>query len=559
MSVPLLFAALLVLSNPVALGTRTRRGWIGVDLISLGAASAAALWSLQLLRFWGARESIWRTFILFAAATALGGAIASLRQLRTGRTETDRAQRLLSLTFLFASLLITCALVGFTHWLVRPPIRSLWADQAFAASLGPDWVQVSGHAGRAPDIQMRFLLQPGTGRSLLLGPIAPWFDVRSPFLSTSVDSSLDGSTIVLWELDPGAAGSLRLHKLATDAQPLVATPTPITADRSAERWALSPNGRSIAMVERTGTNQDPKRLVVYTILTGAVEASILIPACQWRGNILFVSSREVLVPCDGWPRLAKTDEEKKLLREVPYDEVGRLLRVDLEQKTVTGDELIRLGPPPNEAVSGASRLIRGSAGWFAVEKISTSAADRSWQLVELESRRTVMTFALPAPAGGADINPSGQVLRDGRLVLTWSDQETSGLQVFDVNGKLARAIPFPPGADLRILAEASDASLLVCSRRPGSRDWNVLQVLRTVDLDSGQVRELASWAWVPRLQDRGLVRSVSLTRSSKLTWFDPRSKILKPLFSDDQYLGDRKTLEIDPRWQRWSAKERKDQ
>ncbi|MEO8274743.1 MAG: hypothetical protein ABI639_00900 [Thermoanaerobaculia bacterium] len=532
LAVSLLVLVVLVVSNPVALGSRTRQGWLAVDLIAFTTLIAAAFWSVQLLCSWGAVATLRTTGALLAGAVAIAGAVTSARQVRLGRTEIDKAQKALSLGLLFSSFAIAGSLLVFANWLTHPPIEALPADNSTALGLGSDWVVVGGYAPRAPDILSRFLLQPSTGRSLGLGPMAigPPSDYFSNAgaIRNSVVRSLDGSTIVLWERDPALPATRRLHVLNPRADALIPIATSITAGPSAERWALAPSGKSIAILERTGSPQDPKRIVVSAIPSGAIETSILLTACQAPGDLLYASSHELFVQCDAWPGRARTEAERTWMQAANGENVGRILRINLDAKTLASDELVIAGKP----IADLRNLMRGPSGWFLLEKDPASPQGRTLRVVDLESGRSVMTLTPPKEIEPSALARSGQLLRDGRLAVAWNDPGGSKLLIFDGNGNLKRTVPIAEKVPSWILAEGSDSHLLIASRLPGyDQGWDVRRNLSIVGIDTGIVSRLPSFFYGSEENNRSVSRTVLFASHSTSQWFNPASNTLQPLLN----------------------------
>ena len=289
---PIAALALLLLANPAALAARSRQSWAGVDLVSVGTISVAATWSWQLLGLWEAGNALWRTGALLVTLTLLGAVLASFRQVIRGRTETDRAQKSLSLALFAAALVTAGTALLYVNWYVRPAISSLVANHVYVESLGPDWVSLLGSTTRDPDFPGRFLLHPASGRALHLGPVDPYMDAGD------VHGSRDGSRAAWLEWDSSRTHpSLRLKVLDLSSQESSPTTTGITWMPPLRAWALSPRGDAVASLQYSGGGNAPRRLVVESIDSAAIESSVLLPDCKHDGPLLFLSRTQLLAAC----------------------------------------------------------------------------------------------------------------------------------------------------------------------------------------------------------------------------------------------------------------------
>ncbi len=289
---PIAALALLLLANPAALAARSRQSWAGLDLVSVGILGVSATWTWQLLGLWEASNAQWRTSALLVTLTLLGAAIASFRQIGRGRTETDRAQKSLSLTLVAAALATAGAVLAYANWYVRPQISDLVGKNVYAASLGPNWVSLTGWTTRDQDYWARFVLHPSSGKAIRLGPTEPYID------SGEVKGARDGSRAAWLEWDgSGAPSHLRLHVL--DLVSAQATPrsTGITWKPPLRSWAISPRGDAVASLQPSGRENSPRRLIVENVDSATIESSVLLPGCEHDGPLLFLNRTEVLAAC----------------------------------------------------------------------------------------------------------------------------------------------------------------------------------------------------------------------------------------------------------------------
>jgi hypothetical protein len=289
--VPVALLALLLLANMVALATRSRQAWTAVDLFSIAAVGVGTYSSFQVLRLWQAGAAIGWTAVLLVGLTLLGAGAATFRQLTRGRTETDLAQLNQSLTFLAFALVAAGSGVAYANLYVRPEVSTLQGENVRAEGLGADWVSLLGRTKRDPAFLARFLLHPASGRILRLGPVP----LRESL--AGVQRSRRNSRIAWLESDSSVGSIVRLRVLEVRSSSTVPTPTRIAWTLPIGGWALSPNGDAVASLQSSGNGAGARRLVVESISTGAIEASVHVRGCKFDGPLLFLNRQEVLVAC----------------------------------------------------------------------------------------------------------------------------------------------------------------------------------------------------------------------------------------------------------------------
>ena len=103
---------------------------------------------------------------------------------------------------------------------------------------------------------------------------------------------------------PGSSGdssrthpSLRLKVLDLSSQESSPTTTGITWMPPLRAWALSPRGDAVASLQYSGGGNAPRRLVVESIDSAAIESSVLLPDCKHDGPLLFLSRTQLLAAC----------------------------------------------------------------------------------------------------------------------------------------------------------------------------------------------------------------------------------------------------------------------
>lgn len=520
---PLAILALLLLAHPIALASRTRTLWAGVDMLAVALVAVAAYWSWDALGQWGAYGAIWRSVRVLTCIAFFGGAIASLLQLVRGRSEPDKAQRLLSLALLTTAITGATAVLGLAHWTLRPQLEDLIGNASDAQSLGPDWVGLQGATRRAPSVRSRFLVAPASGRVLRLGPLA-W----NAGNRRSIAASIDDSTIAWLESD-GESGSLRFFRLSTGAKEPVPQATPTSISVRSINWVLSPNGAFVAALEMLGKETDPMRLVVSRLATGEVVASLQIPHCRVYGDMLFANDNEVIIPC-GFP--AVTDL---------VTDITRVVRVDLVSRTSRDERYDATLPPALDASLG---LVRTPSGWLKLEDTRPNpesgqrgpnyGLQTAWRLRDSDSDRLLAELTPPSLVSG-DAWVHGCELRNGTFAIATGESRDNRLAVYAADGALLRTISLGGGLST-IFAESSDSETILIGIY--TRAWNGPGKFSfaTIDIGNGTVLALekrlhpAGW-----LGEIGSTHSVFRNGSGRLLWFNPQSKALEPLLAEAQY------------------------
>lgn len=511
---PLAVLALLLLANPVALASRARQAWAGVDMISFALIGFAGYWSWQTLRPWEAHSAIWWTTTVLVGATFVGTTVASLIQVVRGRTEADRAQSRLSLGLLGTALLAAGTVTGYSQWLVHPNLNDLVGNEATSQSLGPDWVVIQGPTRSHQQMVARFLLAPATGRVFLLGPLPQrMWDRRS------VSSSLDGAFIAWLDSRGEGADGYNLLRLSTTDPHAKPEPTLVTVSRRTINQVLSPEGSSIAVLERLGGPDDPVRLVVSKIASGDVTAAVQLPSCSLFGDMLFVSTKEVVIPC-GFPSYS----------DLQWDGT-RLLRVDLATKETRTQHYQPEHPPQIDRSLG---LIQTPHGWLGLIEKREEELTAGWGVLDSETGQTMATLELAEPSRNPDAR--GRQLRDGTFAITITNPAESRLLLYSARGELKRSIALPRDIS-RILAESADARAVLVATVGFNSQGPARESFSLVDLETGNTRPLGAGL---HLQDWfGGVRSaqsVFYSTAGRLLWFNPQTKLLQPLLPDTRLL-----------------------
>ncbi len=510
---PLAILALLLLANPVALASRARQAWAGVDMISLALIGFSGFWSWQTLRPWESHSAIWWTTTVLVGATFVGTTVASLLQVVRGRTEADKAQRRLSLGLLGTALLAAGTTTAYSQWLVHPNLNDLIGNMATSQSLGPDWVVIQGPTRSGHQMVARFLLAPATGQVHLLGPLPQrMWDRRS------VTSSIDGSTIAWLDASGATSEAYDLYRLSSTDSNTKPEPTPVTVSSRGINLVLSPDGSSVAALERLGGVDDPVRLVVSKIASGDVTAAVQISRCRLFGDMLFVSTREVVIPCGG-PSYTDMQTESTLL-----------LRVDLATKETRTQPYRPERPPQLDRSLG---LIQTPRGWLVLSEKKAAELTVGWDVLDAETGQTVSTLELP------DLSrysyPRGRQLRDGTFAITITNGSEGRLLLYSVRGQLRKSIDLPEGTP-RILAESADASSVLVATVAFRAMGPPHESFSRVDFETGNTRPLGEDLhlrdWLGAVSSS---HSVFSTNAGRLVWFNPQTEALQPLLPEARY------------------------
>ncbi len=521
---PLAILALLLLANPVALASRARQAWAGVDMISFALIGFAGYWSWQTLRPWEAHSAIWWTTTVLVGATFVGTTVASLLQVARGRTETDRAQKRLSTGLLATAMLAAGATTGYSQWLVHPNLNDLVGNEARAQSLGPDWVVIQGPTRSRQQMVARFLVAPALGGLCASALSREIPEPASPSPSRSTIRPSPG-----WNREKREPGSLQLYRLSTDARGVrPRRQRPRRLRDLCVNWVLSPDGALVAALEMLGKETDPMRLVVSRLATGDVVAVVQFPHCRVFGDMLFASDKEVLIPC-GFPSYS----------DVQYEYV-HLVRVNLVEKTTRDERYDATFPPALDASLG---LMRTPRGWLKLEVTKPEPTygrrgpdygfQTAWRLRDYDSGRVIAELAPPSLIPG-DARVHGSELRGGTLAMAASGGENQ-LSLYSAIGGQPQTISLG-GSISEVFAESSDSETILVGSYTrhygGGGEFSFV----TIEIRGGTTRPLEKGLHpAGRLGEIGSTHSVLYNSSGRLLWFNPQSKAVQPLLGEAQY------------------------
>lgn len=293
---PLLYLALLLLSNVAGLAFFGQRGWIALDLVALGALASAAIWTWHSLRLWNATPTakVVLAFLAVGAVVSLLG--ATWRQLARGRTEMDRAQLAHSTSFAAGVGFAVAAASLFALWYLRPSPWALESGTAYVRALGERWAVVEGLAeGRLPSF--RFLVDLLEQRTLRLGPGDPALS-RWSFAAQASD---DERTLAWLETGPRESDGSSLHLLKVDSSGRLRRGGSIDWNGKPIAWALSPQGDRVAVRWPRGLESRivaaGLRIVVNDLDERQGSMTYDAPDCRSSGPVRFASARVVEATC----------------------------------------------------------------------------------------------------------------------------------------------------------------------------------------------------------------------------------------------------------------------
>ncbi len=510
--VPLAILALLLLANPIALASRTRTAWAGVDMLSVAVVGLAAFWTLAMLNRWEADIAFRWSCAALVLFCGLGATCASWLMLGRGRTEVDKAHKASSVGMFATALATAGILVGATTWILRPTTSQILGSSASARGLGTDWIQLVGPTMFASDVSFRFLVNPNHNRTIRLGPYS------GKMVGGDAKLSFDGSTIGWLETDSSTLNFSRLHTLEALSPIAVPTATQVVMPARIGSWALSPDGKDVAVMEYTGGVKAPQRLVVSSVASGAVKAARMVPACVYRADIAFVSTRQLLIPCSE----LRTDSDVS-------ESVSTL---DLETS-----QLVPLDFRPRSPASFESgfRLFKGRSSWLRFEEIDTSGDSQGWRLLDPDGTRPEATVRLPATAFRYSGPPIGRQLHDGKFAIAIRTRDGSSILVFDTGGALERSIDVPLEGTTTVLAELAQPQTLLIATLPfpwrSLKEWWSVSL---VDLSSGRHELVATAIRLSDWRDLGASRSVMRDQDGRFLWFNPHTRAIQPVLSESQ-------------------------
>jgi hypothetical protein len=485
---------------------RARSPWALLDLAAL-AVVAGLVWGalrrlklegamLRVVRFQAERPGIvvWMELALLAAVL-LALAVAGALQVVRGRTDLRRAHRVLSQGLWGMLLAAALAFVGFTAWVVAAgPGDLLGFSEVLAAPAAArtgHWIAFDGPAVRRPGYNPSFLYDLDTGRA-----IHARFALLSYFnffgrTDTPVGFSADGRRAVWLEYDGTAfEGAVAVFRLDLDRPGAAPVRTPVVFRYPPRGFALSPDGRRVAVYEWEG------RLTV-----SAVD----------DGRLLAAASYQSLSTV---PRLAFAGPDLVRIYEVHFPDLSPRLTTSSPAPVF---ELDLTASQPRPRKTGDLPPMSGGIREWSLSPAGDRILARSADTLGLCDARTGAPLAILARGGRA----RGTFLRDGRIAVV-ETLPGSGpeLRIFPADGRSEpRPLPFPGARSLIVVDQPAPGSLRVVTFRLGA-PASACDLWR-VDLERGAVQPLGTRR-LAELKLPQLARSpVDFAGKDGVVWFAP--------------------------------------
>jgi hypothetical protein len=399
------FLVLVAAAHAASIALRSRSGLIAVDAalaIAAGFGLAAALSRLPTFLGYEPRDRAIGGFILTAG---IGLLVAGFSSVERGRTEIRAAHRALSAT-LWTSIAIGLAgVIGWTAWVRTASPRDFqdgyWLSPAPAGS----WVQLGGRARAA---SATFLYDTASGR----------FERAMVFEWARPAFSRDGRHAAWVE---GSQGEVRAMSLDAPAGKPVRTR--ILLPEYPALFVLSHDGSRLATLEKN-------LLSIHDLAGGRTLATARLDTVRASIRGFF----------DGPDRF-------------------RVYRQPDAGEGKTHLEIFELDVP-NKTLSKTGSLERESGSLYL---LWNREGNRILMLPELwlADGRTGAILARLSAMPASQFSRWPGFLADGRIILSESSPEGTGLRVFGPDGALQRVIPLPPGRWLSLGGETAPGRVVV--------------------------------------------------------------------------------------------------
>lgn len=282
---------LLLLTNAVSLAVRSRSAWSILDLASAAILASAIGIAWKRLREIEAPLAIEILLCLVSAQLLATLLVASAAQIARGRGEGDRAHRAHAILSFAGAVLASAATLLFSSWYVQPTPADLAAGSTAVTPVGSHRVIATGPVVERIHLYARFLIDLRTGQWRRLGSAGGLRRLQGGRASAD-------DRIVAWlEADRGARKSnfaLVLHDSANLAAP--PRQTAITVSGLASGWALSPDGRRLA-VAHPGGRDDPAFIRLLRIEPAEELALVPVDGCGAPRELQFGDAESLLFSC----------------------------------------------------------------------------------------------------------------------------------------------------------------------------------------------------------------------------------------------------------------------
>lgn len=490
------FGLLLVFFGANALGliVRSRSPWVALDIAAL-VLVANLIWQARnrlLLAGVGIGTRDWwddsiniyawmgnALVLVLLGALVMAGAVQVVR----GRTDVRRAHRVLSATLWGALIVLGLAFQALTLWWVRASVSDLMGvTRVGPVPDGTSWIVFGGPAADRPGYSPAFFYDVASGRSVPaeLRGFSTWSGLP-------VRISADGSRAI-WPVYQGIPGKspLALQQLDLKQPGAKPRPAPVSLTGWLEGFALSPDGRRIAIATRN-------RLRVEDLDAGRIVASAAYDGELWFSRLFFAGPDRVRLL-----RFLSGDWSPASIREAGGFDI---LELDLR----TG-KLER---------TGSIADVRGLIGW-TLRRDGERAILRNRHQLQLRDARTGEFLAdLGTTEGGA----FATFLDDGRIARVAPLGE---LLILDRDGVQELRRFRLPGARIVVPVDqpGPDSLRIATSQTREAREPWSLEIL---DLRTGEVRSLGKRKLVPLEPPKDPESRLSLEDGQGVVWKEPYS------------------------------------
>ncbi len=439
---------LLPLVHVVSIAFRSRSAWLGVDMVSavvvllvIGVAArrlfnAFAIGDLRL------------GLLVVGVVAILALWIASAVQVAGGRTDLRRGHRLQSIVLWSALIGTVVCFDGSTRWVVSADPGDLTSAFAVPAGRG-DWAIVGGEARGRGDFAPAFLMDAGTGRFIRLGPALSMGNVHNALFSA------DGRRAV-W-LKVSGPRDLRTDTFFADLDRPEPRPREalITFSNPWIGVALSEDGRRLAALA-------DGLLSVYELESGRILGSAKVAGPEKNGRpVLFFAGAD-------------------RVRVVVFEHGIEIYEYQISSKRMekTGEGSSVFARPSLSFDRRHDRILVRDLG-----------GSRGSEMLDGRSGATLATF--PTSEGGTK-RQGHRFLNDGRIVFAERAGEATRLRVVSVEGQERSSIDLPvSGEEVWLGGEASPGKLIVAHGPRGPHVAGEASTILLVDVDTGEVREIA--------------------------------------------------------------------
>jgi hypothetical protein len=508
----------LFLLNRLALAAAARTWRGAVDLLLLVLVKAAAIQSVYMLWRATADRSTVRVVLLALVATAFALAVSSFAQVRSGRSELVPAERAASRAWLVLAPIVAIVLLGWSWTVLHPPLRALAAESIRARPIAGDLIWISGETNRDTDLATTYLLSPADGRTRFVGNAHQGLVADQP--STTPDGSL-----FAW-IETERIGTNRWHFIpltqASSGLDSPRTRSAIVWRHSPNAWTLTGDGQHVASIWSRHRRASPTglELRIEELATGGLVRTIALPDCNWWMDVIALDRSRVRVSCGG-----KLTDTREL--------AGYLIDVDLSTgaglQTTRDHEMLR--PLDIEWVRGndeSFELARPALDGYLSAKLGERRGPDGSRIA-IAAPESLLRQAADRGSLVAISATGACFLPDGRLAVAIHSGDSSVLALYGRDGEVVKTIPLGEPVFEHCQPVRNGASLVLLSREPKLPKRRHRIHLSRLDLDSGQIVDVASHLRERAAETTAVPRTLFLDEYEALFRLDVESGELLPL------------------------------